>query len=510
MARRAAEKAAPKVAPKVKAAIPPRQFVEAKKDNDDDDGWAVAGKGGAKASSMPSGPGRGSQQSAPLSNASLSKNVAGRQVVIDAGAAIRLQRLERFGGELFTTGGVYSEVKDERAKALLKTLPVELKVREPLPADLAYTKQFAKQTGDLGFLSHNDMDLIALTVRLHREKGIALKDRPAALATAKEGSTVSFDWAPQHPVRKNQSSVADSSEVAPSTSAAPEEDDGWAVAGRGGAKSSSTKTSVAPRKSKETEKETETPSISADPSPKEEVEEAPELDKDGDDDAEDDEDELSEDGSSAGEWVTADNMHRFGIGVEADDDVTVTCATADYSCQNVLLQMGITPLTFDGYAVKSVKMWGLICRACQFFHRDSQKVFCPKCGNDTVVRVPIMIGQDGVPTVMNLGRKLRTKGTVFSMPKPQGGRNWKPIMAEDEARLGGRDREQRRLEKVWEKERMARDPFDENNGARAWYQRGTTATGKQITSGAPRIQAGFGRRTNPNAGNFKGFKPKRR
>ncbi|CAK9089799.1 unnamed protein product [Durusdinium trenchii] len=33
----------------------------------------------------------------------------GRQVVIDAGAAIRLKRLERFGGRLVTTSGVYAE-----------------------------------------------------------------------------------------------------------------------------------------------------------------------------------------------------------------------------------------------------------------------------------------------------------------------------------------------------------------------------------------------------------------
>eukprot|EP00913_Durusdinium_trenchii_P004666 g4331.t1 len=63
--------------------------------------------------------------------------------------------------------------------------------------------------------------------------------------------------------------------------------------------------------------------------------------------------------------------------------------------------------------------------------RGSREVFCPKCGNDTVVRVPILVDQDGVPTVLNSGRKLRTKGTVFSMPKPQGGRVWKPIFAED-------------------------------------------------------------------------------
>ncbi|CAE7232846.1 unnamed protein product [Symbiodinium sp. CCMP2592] len=65
------------------------------------------------------------------------QGAADRQVVIDAGAAIRLKRLERFGGELFTTSGVYAEVRDEHARALLQTLPVELKVLEPRPEDSA-------------------------------------------------------------------------------------------------------------------------------------------------------------------------------------------------------------------------------------------------------------------------------------------------------------------------------------------------------------------------------------
>lgn len=211
----------------------------------------------------------------------------------------------------------------------------------------------------------------------------------------------------------------------------------------------------------------------------------------------------SEDGSSAGEWVTPDNVHRFGLAVRpAEKEVRVTCATADYSVQNVLLQMGITPLTFDGYAVRTVKLWGLICRACFHFHRDSQKVFCPKCGNDTVVRVPIVVGEDGQPTVLNNGRPLRRKGSVYSVPKPQGGRGWKPVFAEDELLMGGRDRELRHNQKMAEKERMAKDPFNEDNGARAWHQRGHTSTGKQVSMDRPRVQAGYGRR-NPNANNFK-------
>mmetsp|Transcript_9496 Transcript_9496/g.17309 ORF Transcript_9496/g.17309 Transcript_9496/m.17309 type:complete len:486 (+) Transcript_9496:115-1572(+) len=475
----------------------------------------------------------------------------GRQVVIDAGAAIRLQRIERWGAELFTTGGVYREVRDERARALLQTLPVPLKVREPHAEDILFVKQFAKATGDLGFLSANDMELIALTVRLMREAGLPLKERPALISTSAEGKSVTFDWAPQRATRigvGKASSGGDwavagggrgSSASAPSEAGQNQHVDGPAATNSSSSSSNpKAATSCCPHEEQEepsaegailqgAQKELEQLSIST-PAQEDSKEsaapgdagQAPAPSGAGDEEVAANPDEAagkpeeddSEDGSSAGEWVTQDNMHRFGVGVQDEADVRVTCATADYSVQNVLLQMGITPQTFDGYAVKSVKLWGLICRGCFFFHRDSTKIFCPKCGNDTVVRVPIMVGEDGVPTVMNQGRKLRTKGTIFSMPKPQGGRGWKPVFSEDELRIGGRDRELRHQERVYEKERQMRDPFNEDNGARGWYQRGVTSTGKQINcpgTGAPRTQAGFGRR-NPNANNFKGFAPKKR
>ena len=65
-----------------------------------------------------------------------------------------------------------------------------------------------------------------------------------------------------------------------------------------------------------------------------------------------------------------------------------------------------------------------------------------------------------------------------------------------------------------------RDPFNQDNAARGWYQRSTTNTGKTIMTqgGGPRVQvgssfltegmaqAGYGRRLNPNANNFRGSK----
>lgn len=446
-----------------------------------------------------------------------------RKVVIDAGAAIKLQRLDRFGGQLFSTGGVVREIRDENARAMLKTLPQEIRVRECLPQDLSFVKQFAKATGDLGFLSQNDMELIALTVGLHREAGGQLRDRPARMMSD-TGGAAAFDWAPaqvsKDAVEKaTQSPSGDQAAKAsllnsgnlglcyeahrlrisysrkapvPSVSAArvrQAEDAGTISPDEASAQDINT----APEEAAETPESTM--AVSADsvmpvvPSPEHVVEE--EEGSDGD-----------SDGSSAGEWVTQDNMHRFGLGVKPAAEIRVTCATADYSVQNVLLQMGITPLTFDGYAVRTVKLWGLVCRACFHFTRDTQKVFCPKCGHDTVVRVPIIVDQDGQAKMLNNGRPLRKKGTVYSIPKPQGGRGWKPIFSEDQLRIGGKDRELRHLENRSMKERQMHDPFNEDNATRAWYQRTTTSTGRAVGRDMPRVQAGYGRQ-NPNANNFK-------
>lgn len=524
-----------------------------------------------------------------------------RKVVIDACAAIKTQRLDKFGGELYTTGGVIREIRDENARAYLKTLPSELRVREPTAQDILFTKNFAKATGDLGFLSQNDMELIALTVMLHREAGGTVRERPAALESG--AGTVAFDWAPAHASKPTPAATeaavggaaapVDEAAAAVSHFAAPsgqsvaqvlaavdkaEKEDGpatssaavaaeaepaaaeeppaaaaadapaaavpaapavapaataglsWAERARAAAAAPKPTPATAPKPAfrppakpvaaKPVPVKKEEPAAAA---PLPEVPQSdewvavgkkganccPEEAKDAEEEAEAEGEEEngdetdSEDGSSAGEWVTSDNMSHFGMGIQPAEDVKATCATADYSVQNVLLQMGITPLTFDGYAVRSVKLWGLVCRACQHFTRDTQKVFCPKCGNDTVVRVPIIVDENGQATVLNTGRPLRKKGTVYSIPKPQGGRSWKPIYAEDDIYIGGRDRQLRHAERQQDKERQMRDPFNEDNATRSWYQRGKAAGGGFTPAGeGPRLKAGLGR-VNPNANNYK-------
>lgn len=161
--------------------------------------------------------------------------------------------------------------------------------------------------------------------------------------------------------------------------------------------------------------------------------------------------------------------------------------------------------------VKTVKLWGLICRGCFHFCRDTTKIFCPKCGHATVDRVPITIGQDGQVQVHDNRRRRNLKGSIYSIPKPTGGRVRGPIFAADELMIGGRDREIRREQKKQEADRMAADPFDIDNTIRSFAERKGSArtVGPSQRGGGARVEAGYGRR-NPNANNFRRGDPKRR
>lgn len=379
------------------------------------------------------------------------EEIAKRTVVVDAGAVIRGVRLERVGGKLVTTPGVLAEIRDRQARANLITLPVDIETRAPMPEALNFIKRFAKETGDLGFLSQNDMELMALAYQLQRETGEHehLRFHPAEMK--KDDNALPFSWGPE------------------------EQKTGSKVEGDG-----------------------ESAKPAGSPASKPELPAFPESDDESGSDSE-------SDSESDGEWITPQNISRMSAPVtsKASANIKVACITGDYSCQNVLLQIGLHLLTFDGFAIRSVKLWGLICRACHAFTRESTRMFCPKCGNATVDRVPITV-EDGEVKVHDHRRRRNLKGTIYSIPKPKGGRhgNQGLIFAEDQMMMGGRDREFRHQQNVYEKERQMRDPFATDTNLN-WYARQKTAAGNQaVTGSAPRVTVGFGRK-NPNANNFK-------
>ena len=92
--------------------------------------------------------------------------------MLDAGALIKLQRVDQLGDVFYAPPAILREVKDARARGNMSMLPVDIQPREPHPKAIAFVRQFAKQTGDLGFLSTADIDVLALTYSLARERGV--------------------------------------------------------------------------------------------------------------------------------------------------------------------------------------------------------------------------------------------------------------------------------------------------------------------------------------------------
>lgn len=105
--------------------------------------------------------------------------------VVDANAIVKGQNLSNLsskstkeeGGELLfkelvTTSAVLKEIKDEHARMRLQNDPnwQRLRVSEADEETVSLVKRFARLTGDIGQLSEPDVNVIALALKLEREK----------------------------------------------------------------------------------------------------------------------------------------------------------------------------------------------------------------------------------------------------------------------------------------------------------------------------------------------------
>ncbi|KAF4671354.1 Nin1 binding protein [Perkinsus chesapeaki] len=408
-----------------------------------------------------------------------------KKLVLDAGAIIKLQRADNFAKELYTTPRIIGEIRDRQARQHLANLPAELKVRSPDTEAMRAVQEFAKKTGDYGFLSINDMEVMALAVMLYKESGCN-KELNAAPSMAKFESggakgRKAFSWRPEEDKQGQQQEDI------------PE-----------------------PLKEEEAEDNTEAPLATQDEEESTAEEVKGEQEEDDDD----------------GGWITATNFRKYArdnheSATKDGEEETiseVSIMSADYSVQNVMMQMGVDVLSFGGFMIRSVKLWALLCTACHKVTRDTSKVFCSKCGNDTVYRVPVYVDSETRDLTVTRSRRWekmtakRNKGSIWSIPKNRGGRQTNPlILAEDELLMSGRDREYRRRCNQFEKERQLHNPFASESLYQAdplmgWCTRSTNSRGNALlgdSSSAPKVEAGYGRR-NPNRGNFKHTKGKRR
>ena len=181
----------------------------------------------------------------------------------------------------------------------------------------------------------------------------------------------------------------------------------------------------------------------------------------------------------------------------------VAVVTSDFAMQNVALRMGLQLATTAGKAVSSVKSWVLKCDACFTILPDGQldRLFCPRCGSNTLARLGVTVGADGAPRYhYKAHRSVPVRGTVFALPQPRGGRSGDLLLREDQLLTG-----------IWAQRAKTAAAAagragdgggvtyaDAGSDAARWASRqaGVQAGGAYALA-APDIQVGFGRR-NPN------------
>lgn len=74
---------------------------------------------------------------------------------------------------------------------------------------------------------------------------------------------------------------------------------------------------------------------------------------------------------------------------------SVGCITLDFAMQNVLTQIGLHVVAPDGRVIKRVKQWVLHCSACFNIESDMSKLFCSKCGHNTLRKLGVTLRNDG-------------------------------------------------------------------------------------------------------------------
>uniref|UniRef100_A0A0D9VBA9 RNA-binding protein NOB1 n=1 Tax=Leersia perrieri TaxID=77586 RepID=A0A0D9VBA9_9ORYZ len=133
---------------------------------------------------------------------------------------------------------------------------------------------------------------------------------------------------------------------------------------------------------------------------------------------------LADDGSSEQSWA-----------LRSLSESTVACITSDYAMQNVILQIGLRLLAPGGMQIRQLHRWVLRCHACNKVTQEIGKIFCPKCGNGgTLRKVSVTVGENGI-TMASRRPRVTLRGTKFSLPMPQGGRDAitkNPILREDQ------------------------------------------------------------------------------
>ncbi|OAA59162.1 proteasome maturation ans ribosome synthesis protein [Niveomyces insectorum RCEF 264] len=381
---------------------------------------------------------------APVASGDSSKPI--HTLILDTGPLIKndppLSTLLAQAEVLVTTPEVLAEVRDPTTRARVDTmLRPFLTVRAPKPASVQFVREFARKTGDLGVLSRQDINVLALTYEVECERNggdwrlrstptqTRLNGKsPAALAAEAEAEAeaVGADAKP------NTGTAA--AESASNTDGIPQAEQQQSR--------SATDESVPDQASS---LEAGVADLSLDTAA---VVAEDEAGAGAEAEAE------AEDDDEGGEWITPSNLKKHQARDRGDDAPTkpiqarlqAALLTSDFAMQNVALRVNLnllSPTATTGHQplarITSVKTWVLRCHGCFAVTRQLEKQFCPACGQATLTRTSCSTDAKTGTLRLHLKRNYQynKRGNVYSVPKPVHGSASGKRPADRKANSGG-------------------------------------------------------------------------
>ncbi|XP_058128023.1 RNA-binding protein NOB1-like [Anopheles ziemanni] len=348
-------------------------------------------------------------------------------LVVDTSVFIKNVQLQNIAENCYTVRGVIREIKHDRQMKALAVLPYNLKVLLPDPDALAKVIAFAKKTGDFASLSLVDLEVIALTYELEAryvgEGHLRTEPKPAVTLTNPNESPDELGTADIAGFYKpKQAADPDQPDNEESQVEEPRHDDSAAdyVSAVKVPKSDGHHEENGEEHGDEHEEEEHGEELGGDSSDEE--------DYDGDDNVDDDDEG----------WVTPANIAQVkrGYGMNYLEEVpsSVACITTDYAIQNVLKQLGLQLATMDGRVITQTRTYILRCYACFKTTPDATKVFCPRCGNQTLKKVAVSLDANGQQVIhINSRRPLTAKYKNRPVAKFDGGKYaTNPLLYEDQ------------------------------------------------------------------------------
>ena len=340
-------------------------------------------------------------------------------IVLDTNAFIKEAGLERYkalGDVLVTTPSVIEEIKDADTKASLLRIP-GLLLLHPSSEAVNKVADVAERTGDLGSLSVTDIRVCALAYECAKQLG-ALKqsiELTAALVnpnnnsdgTAAAASTTSSPHA-NITIDNTQQDKYDDDEEEEEEEEGEEEED-WGEEDEAGGKTQTSSSA------------TDQAAAATTTAKKSHVD------------------------AWGGDWITPANIQETRAEETGETSAFsggFACATSDFPMQNTLLHLGVPVIGPRGMMITELRQWLLRCHACFHVEHDTTRQFCAECGSgDTLRRVQYVLNEKGEKKLLiNFKRRISTRGTIYSLPKPRGGRrgtNRTLALREDQLRHHG-------------------------------------------------------------------------